>query len=68
MRVLALAVDVGVAQAADVDSVLDVEVVQIALAGELADAVGGDRPQGVVLLGGELVLLAVDGSCKRCMR
>jgi hypothetical protein len=36
--------------------------VQVALAGELGDAVGRDRVLGVILGGRELALLAVDGA------
>ncbi len=62
MRALARAVDVGVAQTGRIEPVLLIVEKEIALAGELGHAVGRERSNGVAFIGGEDILLAVDGA------
>ena len=62
LGVLARAVDVGVAQDQRLEVAEAAVGEQVELDGELAAAVGRQRPRRVVLVAGERLLLAVDGA------
>jgi hypothetical protein len=62
MRVLALAVDVGEAQAGGVQAVGHVVEEEVALERELRHPIGRERPRRVVFRRRENVLLPIDGA------
>ena len=66
MRILTLAIDVGVTQTGHIETVLNMEIEEVALSGQLRYAVGRDRACGMILGRRESILLAVDRTASGC--
>ena len=64
--VLARPEDVGIPEAGHTQSVLAVVEIQVALAGQLGNSIGGNRTNGVVFIGRMNVLFAIN--CAACGR
>ncbi len=64
--ILAGAVDVGIPKTGHIQSVLAVVEIQVALAGQLGNSIGGNRTDGVVFIGWVNVLFAINCSACGC--